>query len=203
MELRFRRCSLRLNFSFFAVLAVMLLLRDRQATAVCFVSALLHECGHLVLLRVFGAHVRRVAFGAAGIVIERGDVCLLPGTKEALAALGGVFVNALLCALALLLRFRLNERLCQTLLWSNALLGALNLLPVYPLDLWRALHALLEDRLSPERTEPLLRRVSLCGCAAFCAFSLWYFLKIGRNLSLLAVCVYLLLLNLKRRSSDV
>ena len=203
MELRFNYFSLRVNFSFFAVLALMLLLRDRQTALICFGSAMLHEGGHLLLLRRFGARVRRVTFGAAGVAIERADPFLLPPAKEALSALGGVAVNGLLCLCALPVRSFLSSKTFSALLCANVLLAALNLLPVYPLDLWRALHALLEARLSAERTEHLLHAISRGTAAVFCAACGVYVWKFGRNPSLLAVCVYLLLLNLKRSTSDV
>ena len=203
MTLRFPSFSLHIGFSFFAVLALMLLLRDSQTALLCFVSALLHECGHLLLLRLFGARVRAVSFCAAGVVIERADAFLLPNSKEALAALGGVAVNGAFCLFSLLFRACLSQKTFFTLLYANLLLGGLNLLPVYPLDLWRALHALMEGRMEEERLERLLRGVSLGAVAVFCAFCVCYFWKIGRNPSLLAVCIYLMTLNLKRSTSDV
>ena len=203
MELKFSRCSLRVNFSFFAVLALMLLFRDRQTALVCFLSAMLHECGHLLLLGLFGARVRAVAFSGAGVVIERDDVLSLPGSREALAALGGVAVNGMLCLLALLLRQMLPEKTFAALFCANALLGALNLLPVYPLDLWRALFAAFEGRVSREKLARVLMSVSRSATLLFCAFCGFYFWKIGRNPSLLAVCLYLLLLNVKRSTTDV
>ena len=203
MTVRVRAFSLKISFSFFAVLCVMLLLREKQTALVCFFSAMLHELGHLTFLRFFGARVSALSFGAAGVVIERADAFLLPAAQEALCALGGVFVNALLCLLSLLFHTFLPEKTVWTLFLSNALLGALNLLPVYPLDLWRALHAVLEPRLSPERLDAVMQSVSLSFLAAFAVFCAAFQRCIGRNVSLLAVLGYLLIMNLKRRTMDV
>ncbi len=203
MEFKFPHLSLRVHFSFFAVFSLMLLLRDRQTALICFLSAMLHECGHLLLLWLFGARVRTVTIAAAGVVIERENGFLLPDAREALAALGGVAVNGILCLFALLFRGILPQKVFATLFCANGLLGALNLLPVYPLDFWRALHAILEERLAPERLQQVLRSFSVGTLALFCAFCVLYFRKIGRNPSLLAVCIYLLILNLKRSTSDV
>ena len=180
MELKFSRCSLRVNFSFFAVLALMLLFRDRQTALVCFLSAMLHECGHLLLLGLFGARVRAVAFSGAGVVIERDDVLSLPGSREALAALGGVAVNGMLCLLALLLRRMLPEKTFAALFF-----------------------AAFEGRVSREKLARVLMSVSRSATLLFCVFCGFYFWKIGRNPSLLAVCLYLLLLNVKRSTTDV
>ena len=181
----------------------MLLLREKQTALVCFFSAMLHECGHLLCLRFCGAKINALSFGAAGVVIERADAFLLPAAQEALCALGGVFVNALLCLLSLLFHTFLPEKTVWTLFLSNALLGALNLLPVYPLDLWRALHAVLESRLAPERLDAVMQSVSLCFLAVFAAVCAVFQCCIGRNVSLLAVLGYLLIMNLKRRTMDV
>ena len=94
-------------------------------------------------------------------------------------------------------------RFAFPLFLSNALLGALNLLPVYPLDLWRALHAVLESRLTPERLDAVMQSVSLCFLAVFAAACAVFQCYIGRNVSLLAVLGYLLIMNLKRRTMDV
>ena len=202
MTLEFSSFSLRLRFSFFALLALMLL-RGHRTAALCFLSAALHEGGHFLLLRLFGAEVHALTLTAAGAAIERAGAIPLPRGKETLVCLGGVGVNALLCGLSWVLRSRLPQALFRTLFLSNAAFGALNLLPVYPLDLWRALDAALEDRLPPAHLERLLRGLSLFGTAALSTLCVWYFLKNGRNPSLFAVCAYLILLNVKRRTSDV
>lgn len=203
MTLRIHAFSLRISFSFFAVLSLMLLLREKQTATVCFLSAMLHEGGHLLCLRLCGAKISALSFGAAGVVIERADAFLLPAAQEILCALGGVGVNALLCLLSLLLRVHLAEKTAWTLFFANAVLGSLNLLPVYPLDLWRALHAALEPHMAPERLNLVLKSVSLCFLAVLAVLCAFFQRYIGRNVSLLAVFGYLLIMNLKRRTMDV
>ena len=92
----------------------MLLSSGGTTALLCFGSAMLHECGHLLLLWAFGAGVREVSFGAGGIVIVR-DGCAFCGTwKESLIALGGIFANCLLCFAAALWYDKENTNFTQS-----------------------------------------------------------------------------------------
>ena len=196
MTFEFRQFRLELRFSFFAVCALMLLCSDSTVALLCFGSALLHECGHLLFLLTFSAGVRALSFGAGGIVIERSrGFC---GTaRECVIALGGVFVNLTLCLTTWICYRSTRTQPAAVFCIVNGALAALNLLPVCSLDCYRVADLLLQRR-GTERREQLLRHISFAAVCAACLCSALLFLFGVRNLSLLAVCFYLMLLHGKR-----
>lgn len=196
MTFEFSRFRLELRFSFFAVCALMLLCAEGTVALLCFGSSLLHESGHLLFLLLFSAGVRALSFGAGGIVIERSQTFC--GTaRECVIALGGVFVNLAVSLSAWLCYRRTGAQTAAVLCLVNGALAALNLLPVRSLDCYRVLDLLLQQS-GEDRRERLLRRVSSAAVCAICACCLLLFVLGIRNISLAAVCVYLMLLHGKR-----
>ncbi len=174
----------------------MLLCSESTVPLLCFGSSLLHECGHLLFLLLFSAGVRELSFGAGGIEIVRSQVFC--GTvRECVIALGGVLVNLVLCVTALLCRRGAESRTAAVLCLVNGVLALLNLLPVRSLDGYRVLDLLLQQS-GTERRDILLRRASGAAvCAAFVCCALLFLFGV-KNISLAAVCVYLMLLHGKR-----
>ena len=180
MTLELPRLTVCFRFSFFAVLTAMLLFCEGRVTALCLLSSLLHEGGHLAVMTLVRCLPQRVIFGAGGIVIERDH----PGGKweEFAAALGGVAVNALLC-LGALLCVRLNGSVtARMFFWVNALLLLFNLLPVRQLDLYTALCAVFPGH------SRCLKRLSDVTTLLLFAATVLYFIKISVNPSLAAAC---------------
>ena len=121
-------------------------------------AALLHECGHLLALRLCRAEILTVRVGALGAEIK---TMPLTQKQELLCAAAGPAANLIFCAISLLLGWRLFAMLHVALLLFN-------LLPVYPLDGGRMLRAFLSpygDRVA--------RIVSASFCAALCAAAIY------------------------------
>lgn len=116
---------------------------------VLFGSTILHELAHLAVARHFGVGTRGVTLALFGgrAELER----QLPTRRgEILLALAGPAMNALLAGIAFLaIGFTEAPSLepatgvLEFAAWSNALLSAVNVLPVFPLDGGRVVRALL------------------------------------------------------------
>ena len=196
MTFEFRQFRLRFCFSFFALIGLMLLFSDGAVALVCLASSMLHEGGHLLFLVLFSADLRAVSFGAGGIVIERG-AAFCGTAQECLIALGGIFVNAALCLSAALCYGQSGSQTAAVLCLVNGVLAGLNLLPVRSLDCYRVLDLLLRKKAAANR-EILLQRISFAAVVSAFAGCIFLCLCGVRNLSLAAVCVYLMLLHWKR-----
>ncbi|MBQ7565812.1 MAG: hypothetical protein IJT18_01710 [Oscillospiraceae bacterium] len=121
-------------------------------------AALLHECGHLLALRLCRAELHTVRIGALGAEIVTTP---LTRSQELFCAAAGPAANLIFCALSLLPGWRLFALL-------HAALLLFNLLPVYPLDGGRMLRAFLVpygDRAA--------RIVSAFFCAALSAAAIY------------------------------
>lgn len=117
----------------FVLLLCLLIWLDKDGwVPLFFCSAALHECGHLLALRLCNVPVYGMELRAAGAVIRTGATT---AGREALCTAAGPLVNLVLSALL----FQLAPK--GSLI--NLLLLCFNLLPVYPLDGGRLLRLLL------------------------------------------------------------
>ena len=100
-------------------------------------AAAVHECGHLLVLRLAGGTVQRLCLTACGAVLR----CSLPPSPFSRAAicLAGPAASFALTALA-------NPLGAYRLAGASALLGLFNLLPLPPLDGGMALRHLANGR---------------------------------------------------------
>ena len=128
------------DFSFFAVAALVAVRGGALYFLLLFLACLLHELGHLAMLLLFHRHVQTVSLCGAGALFVPSAAC---GAywQDILVSLAGPAVNLLLAA-ALGLLGRWWEPL-YLLAGAQAVLGCFNLLPILPLDggrmLWLAL----------------------------------------------------------------
>lgn len=192
----------RLTFSFFAVITAMLLTCDRRIVVVSVLSSLLHECGHLVLMFVFGEKPECVIFGAFGIRIERQGVSSLSYKRQAAVAMGGISVNFVLAAVFAVLYCFFASDVLAVGFAVNIFIGGLNMIPVGILDAGQFLRYILLERFDEGETESKLNIVSDFSVLFFACFCVFYIAFLGLNASLICVCLYLMAVNIKLRISS-
>ncbi len=197
MTFEIKGVKIEFSFSFFTVSALMLLLSNGKIALMCFLSSVLHELGHLSLMLLFSQKISAVTFGAFGVRIDRTGAGLQSYKKQALIALGGVFVNFALCAFSMLIYAASKKEEAAILFFINLFLALLNLMPADGLDAWNALDCLLTLRLGEEKAKKVLSVVSATTVLLFTLFCAVYFFRFGLNVSLAAACVYLIFLKFK------
>lgn len=170
---------------FLLLLALALLLcDDLSLMAVAFVSAAIHELGHIAAAAAFGGRVDRLTLSLAGAELRFSYPRPLSYGRECLVALAGPCANLLAGAPALCAKSYLPAAVCFGL-------GAFNLLPMLPLDGGVILYDLLAPRLGPDRSEWIL-----AACAGILAGVLLGFgaaaLVCYANATLLLVSLWLL-----------
>jgi len=127
------------------------------------VCAMLHEVGHMLLARRFGAHITQVRMSGLGAFVRVESQTGMTPQQDLLIALGGPAMSAISTVmlgfaawrsagahtpvdlLVALLRWDLFAPAAMLVLLAatNALLMLFNLLPVFPMDGGRAITALL------------------------------------------------------------
>jgi Zn-dependent protease len=110
--------------------------------AVVFVSVLIHELGHVLMGRIFGADGHIVLYGFGGLAIGSSD--LNRRWQRNFVYLAGPFAQFMLLGIVLgVLLINLANRkelsnvawvLLWQLIWVNSVWPILNLLPIWPLD---------------------------------------------------------------------
>lgn len=193
MTLVISNVKIKLKFSFFAVTAAMLFCAKQDIVLLCLASSLLHECGHLFFMFIFGEKPERIVLGEFGIRIDRQENVNVSYKKEAVIALGGVAVNAVLCAAFVLLYFTSKREIFLYGVFSNALIAALNLLPIGMLDLGNFLRCVFLMRFDEETTEKRLGILSVVTAVVLTVLFILYTIFISFNLSFAAVDFYVIL----------
>lgn len=133
-------------------------------------AALLHEFGHLLVLRVFGVSVEGIAFTSFGAEI-RADTRYIPYWKDILCTLAGPMVNILA---ALVFARMVGDHL---LAGANLLQGCFNLLPLTGLDGARILHLIISWAWDPVRADRICRIVELIFAAMLTLAALYLMVR--------------------------
>lgn len=197
MTIELAGTQFRLTFSFFAVLTAMLLMCDPRIVTVSMMSSLLHECGHLALMFFYKENPEKVIFGGFGIRIERRGVPSLGCRRMAAVAIAGVATNALLAAAFFILYQFSGFSVFAVGLAVNLLIGGLNIMPVGILDAGQFLRYILLERFDEDKTEKTLNLISDFTVLIFAFFCVGYTVLVRLNASLICVCLYLMVINLK------
>ena len=158
--------------------AVVTLAGTGEVLSAAVLSALSHEAGHLLALRLAGAKVERVRLTAFGAEIQA-DTRSLPYFREILCTLAGPIVNLLLAVI--LARVAGNYLAAGV----NLVLGVFNLLPVPALDGGRVLHLLVSWGWGPMAADGVCRWVGLVCALLLTAAALAVTVKYHAGLFLL------------------
>ena len=177
---RWRKRPVCCSFAF-AAAAVFLLIFGGVSLWLFWLAALVHELGHLTVLRLLRGRVEQLCFRLSGAEIRYGG-CRLSYGGEVVLALAGPVTN-LLCALLCGLAVRWHPApWLYRFIGCHLILAAFNLLPALPMDGGRILQALLEWHV-PLRGEAITTAVSFMLGGLLTLMGTAMFLK-SRNLTL-------------------
>ncbi len=178
---------------FLLLLAVFLYIDGTFYAALLLIAALLHEIGHLLMLKSCGISLEGLSFRALGIEIVTGDMRYIPYRKEMLIAMAGPAANLLAFLLTILfVNFVGNIDGALFFAVVNIALAGINLMPVEGLDGGRMLSAVLLPTLGVEKGEAVLSAVSTISSLIVAALGIWLLWVTGYNFSLAMVGAYLI-----------
>ncbi len=189
--------KIKFGFSFFLVAALMMLFSDGSIAVMCFFSSMVHELGHLLPMTLFSQKIKSISFGAFGVRIECFGEALQSYKKQTIIALGGVFVNLTLSGIASIFWCVTASSNSAAFVFVNLFIALLNLIPAKSLDAWNALYCVLMSKFDERKTCRLLSFISAFAVTGFVIFCVCYFFVFELNISLVAVCIYLIFLLLK------
>ncbi len=171
----------RVNISvyFAAVLAVGCALSPEGYASLGMICCVLHEFGHLLVMRLTGCKVKEVSFGAYGMRIDSSGELVTP-KKEALISFGGPMVNIVLIFVGLAFK---NPALFSV----NIILAGFNLIPVEGTDGY----SILLNLIFYQKNKAALKVVSAAFLILLYILGLLVLFKSRYNFTLLAVAVYL------------
>lgn len=191
MSFRIKGIRFDVSYYFFALMTAFFILEPDSVTACGALAAAVHESGHLLAtLAVPGGRVERVRVGVCGLCITTRLRGSCRGWVPVCVA--GAAVNLLLAAVLFALAHLLTDQFIPTLASANLCIGAVNLLPVEPLDGGQLLRALLLSRVSPENADRISFSVSIITLLPLLCVGFWLLMRTRFNFSLLMLGLWLL-----------
>lgn len=173
---------LRLSGGFLLLTAWFWLCNGGEMLAIIFISAALHECGHLLALYAVGGRLIRMRVNALGAVMET-DSRRLGYRQELLVVLAGPAVNLAAAAGS---ASWLGER-AALFAGVNLVLCLFNLLPIAPLDGGQGLYLAVCWAADPMAGEWVVRCVGTACASAAAGGLIWLMVRSGGSLWLLPV----------------
>ena len=191
MTFRLRGVRFDISFYFFALLAAFFILEPDNVTACGALAAVLHESGHLAaMLIVPGGQVDRVSVGACGLCITARLTGIYRGWVPVCVA--GAMVNLFLAAVFFPPAMVFSSPFLSVFASANLCIGAVNLLPVEPMDGGQLLRAFLLRITTPERADRISVLVSVFTVIPLLCVGLWLLMRTRFNFSLLLLGLWLL-----------
>lgn len=152
-------------------------------------AIVVHEAAHIITAVSVGAKISLRRFLPVGIMLEY-DCHLISPIKEAAIAAAGIIANAA-TATACCIFGDLNDNAVFFVFSANAVLGLMNLLPILGFDGSVILEGIVTQFHGPLTAARIISSVSDCGAVLFTLFTIWFNIRVGVNVSMIVVSVYL------------
>jgi len=171
---------LKISFSFLAMLCFLTWLNWK----LCFVfllSVAVHECGHLLVMKIWRIPIEEIAIGMDGVKIRSG---VMGGGVEICCALAGPLSGLILAIFTM--------RLYPQIAVISTMLSIVNMLPIYPLDGGRILQAILCMYVNDNSVRRIINTVTWVVCSFLMLLSCWLAIVLQAGLWPIAVTLVLL-----------
>lgn len=177
---------------FFFLLMTFGVLCGWEWLAAAVLAAVVHESGHLLMLRCFGAGRGRLRIDGAGLNWERRGRTIGYGA-ELLSLLAGPAANGLAALLFARIAAASGWQGGYFLAGTQLVLGSFNLLPVLPLDGAQALETFLSWLIEPVTAYRVTSAVSLLTLGMLLASAVWFLALTGTGFLLMGTMGLLIL----------
>ena len=194
MEISLFGVNVRIGFTFFLVLAILLCFDFKEEIKLALLFSLLHEAGHLSAILCLKQRPKLVCFGLFGMTIVEGNITDYNYRQELITALSGPAVNLVFAAAFLLLFEQFDKTVFLKCFAINAAIALFNLMPVFSLDGGRALEALLKAKISPQNADRIMKLVSFVFVVLIDCFGIYVLIKSEYNFTLIIIGIYLTVL---------
>ena len=191
MRVNFRGTEVYISFLFTLLLSFMIAFDASLTVLMCFISIILHELAHTLMLCIFKVPVRKLELQPFGIYIEHAE-CMLRQKEQIFVSAAGVMLNLFTALMFSLVYIFCKNQFFLKIAMINFLLFIFNFLPVNNLDGGDLLKICLTLKLGNERGCAIFRRVSFCVSAGMIICGIAVFIWLNHNPSLLIISVNLL-----------
>lgn len=181
--MKFEICGIKFSAHFLVVslMALCIISDTSLAVCVCFLSAVFHECGHLLAMLLCRIKPRSITLRAFDIVIDA--QINKSFWADVFITLSGPFLNFIFA----LIFMDISKRI----FYSNLVIGIFNLLPVKSFDGGHALYVFLARFMSEKCADIILKVITFIFLLVFFVFSILLLFECKYNYSLLLISLYL------------
>ncbi len=176
-------CKISLLFP--AVLLLLLLTDTNGISAFGFLSAIIHECGHVAALLLFGEKPASLSVSVFGMRMTLPNSCNLSTWRRATVFAAGPFFN-MICAGGFCLL-----RTPTVYAWIHLLLAVINSLPVLPLDGGQLMMTVLRRFFEEETVLRVMRGLHTALSIGLLLLGMAVLQHSGYNFTLLILAVYI------------
>ena len=193
-------CVIELRFLFVALVTLAVLLDTSSYMRSTLLAAVVHECGHLLVLAGYHALPRKIRFGISNIDMIDPQKENRGYKRDIVVLLAGAGMNLLAGGFLLGGAFLLKSQWMLFYAYANLLTGFFNLLPIDPLDGGQIVYAFLCQKLPEEKANGWVEVISFVALTPVALAGFLLLLRSAYNFSLLLTSCYLMAaLLLKRR----
>ena len=161
VELKLKQTLLRLDFSFFAVIALYLLLDESGFGLAALAACAMHETAHFIAMTAFGVPAEQLTLYGAGIRITSSKIDIVKPYRKVVIICAGCAVNFTAAVVFWQLE---NYAACAV----NLFTGIFNLLPMGELDGAQLLKMLAVRHCKAENVDRIMK-IAAAASAVVCA----------------------------------
>lgn len=185
MLIRNNRFFVDISYPSLALIALIVILNINTGYLLCFFSVLIHECGHLLAMKLCGLSPKGIKISLFNIVIAEKDRHCAKFFSDIAVTTAGPLAN--------IVTYLVTLPFNATFASVNLLIGLFNLLPAASLDGGQLLYLLLSKRFSSEKSAKIVDIVTLIATVPLFFIGILMLLNSRYNFSLLFLSLYLIL----------
>ncbi len=183
----FSKTKIRVSFPTIIFFATLFCINADIITFIPFFCALMHETGHIIVMKKCGIKVYEIKILPFGIDIKK-QQSITSYKTDIFVGIAGIAVNMLLIFLSIFLP---QNNITQTFVLSNLILIFINVLPIKTLDGGQILEKFIAYKSDIQTAEKIVSIASFICLLLVGSVSIWILLYSSYNFTLFLMCIYL------------